>query len=140
MKSLATLAMFMFLVSPIVGIVALVFRVDVETWNTVTLLGALALLILAIGGGINLYLRGRAKLEEARALNTAADARRIHGIPAPAPTYNTTVNMLVMRNPETGDVRYLPAQDPKAAGSMMRQYAMQGYQLDTKAKESVWKS
>jgi hypothetical protein len=138
MKSLATLAMFMFLVSPIVGIVALVFRVDVETWNTVTLLGALALLILSLGGGINLYLRGRAKLEEARALNTAADARRIHGMPLPAPTYNTTVNMLIMRNPETGDVRYLPAQDPKAAGSMMRQYAMQGYQLDT--KESVWKS
>ena len=138
MKSLAALAMFMFLVSPIVGVVALVFRVDVETWNTVTLLGALAMLILAIGGGINLYLRGRAKLEEARALNTAADARRIHGIPAPAPTFNTTVNMLVMRNPETGEVRYLPAQDPKAAGSMMRQYAMQGYQLDT--KESVWKS
>lgn len=129
MKSLATLAMLMFLVSPIVGIVALVFRVDVKTWNTVTLLGALALLILAIGGGINLYLRGRAKLEEARALNTAADARRIHGMPLPAPTYNTTVNMLVMRNPETGDVRYLPAQDAKMAGSMMRQYALQGYQL-----------
>lgn len=132
MKSLATLAMFMFLVSPIVGIVALVFRVDVETWNTVTLLGALALLILAIGGGINLYLRGRAKLEEARALNTAADARRIHGMPLPAPTYNTTVNMLIMRNPDTGDVRYLPAQDLKTSGSLMRQYAMQGYQLDTK--------
>ena len=131
MRLLTFLALLMFLVAPVVGAVALVFRVDVKTWNTVTLLAALALLILAIGGGINLYLRGRAKLEEARALNTAADARRIHGIPAPAPTYNTTVNMLVMRNPETGDVRYLPTQDPKAAGGMMRQYAMQGYRLET---------
>lgn len=130
MRLLTFLALLMFLVAPVVGAVALVFRVDVATWNTVTLLAALALLILALGGGINLYLRGRAKLEEARALNTAADARRIHGIPAPAPTYNTTVNMLVMRNPETGDVRYLPP-DAARAGSLMRQYAMQGYRLET---------
>ena len=130
MRLLTFLALLMFLVAPVVGAVALVFRVDVATWNTVTLLAALGLLILAIGGGINLYLRGRAKLEEARALNTAADARRIHGIPAPAPTYNTTVNMLVMRNPETGDVRYLPP-DAARAGSLMRQYAMQGYRLET---------
>ena len=130
MRLLTFLALLMFLVAPVVGAVALVFRVDVKTWNTVTLLAALALLILALGGGINLYLRGRAKLEEARALNTAADARRIHGIPAPAPTYNTTVNMLVMRNPETGDVRYLPP-DAARAGSLMRQYAMQGYRLET---------
>lgn len=129
MKSLATLAMFMFLVSPIVGVVALVFRVDVETWNKAIILAALALLILGIGGGINLYLRGRAKLEEARALQTAADARRVQGWQPPAPIYNTTVNMLVMRNPDTGDVRYLPAQDPKVTRSLMRQYAAQGYQL-----------
>ena len=130
MKLLTALAMLMLLVSLVVGIVALVFRVDVETWNTVTLLGAVALLILSIAGGINLCLRGLAKVEEARALNTAADARRIHGMPKPAPTYNTTINMLVMRHRETGEVRYLPPTDPVRAGSLMRQYAMQGYELD----------
>ena len=134
MKLLASIALLMLLVSPIVGIVALVFRVDVATWNTVTLLAAVALVILAICAGVYMVLRGLARLEDARALSTAAEGRRAHGWQPNAPTYNTTVNVLAMRNPETGDVQYLPPGDPARAGSMMRQYAMQGYQLEVEPR------
>lgn len=134
MRTLTILVTLAVLVGVVTAVVAMVFRVDTGTWNLVATLSALALFVLALGlafgGAANLYLRGRAKLEEARALGMAADARRIHGIPQPAPTYNTTVNMLVMRNANTGDVRYLPQNDPARAGSMMQKYAMQGYVLD----------
>ena len=137
MKLIVGLALLMLLVSPVVGIVALVMRVDVETLNTSTLLVAIALAFVALCAGVNLALRGWAKVKEAEALNTAADARRIHGMPAPAPTYNTTigtVNMLSMRNPQTGEVRQLPAGDAILAGSLMRQYAMQGWELELEAR------
>jgi hypothetical protein len=130
MRTLTILVVLAVLVGVVTAVVAMVFRVDTGTWNLVATLSALALFALALGGATNLYLRGRAKLEEARALGTAADARRIHGIPRPAPTYNTTVNMIVMKHPDTGEVRYLPPADPVRAGSLMRQYAMQGYELD----------
>lgn len=126
MRQLASFAMFMFLAGPTIGAVVVALRVDKDTWATVLIIVAAGLLFVALGGSINLYLRGRAKLEEARALGTAADARRIHG---PPPTYNTTVNMIVMKHPDTQDVRYLPLNDPATAGSMMRQFAMQGYEI-----------
>lgn len=134
MRILTILIVLAILVGMVTAIVAMVFRVDTGTWNLVAVIVALALFLVALGGSANLYLRGRAKLEEARALNTAADARRIHGIPQPAPTYNTTVNVLVMRNRETGEVRYLPHNDPVRAGSMMHKYALQGYELDTEPR------
>lgn len=138
MKQLAALALLMLFVAPIVGIVGLVYRVDVETWNTAVLLLAAALVAIALGATANLVLRGMAKRDEARALQTAAEGRRTHGWQPNAPTYTTTigtVNVLTMRNPDTGDVRYLPTGDAATAGSMVRHYAMQGYQiLDTEPR------
>jgi hypothetical protein len=127
----------MFLVALVVGIVGLVFRVDVQTWNTSVILLTLALVLIAIGVAVNLVLRGVAKRDEARALQTAAEGRRAHGWQPNAPTYNTTidtVNVLCMRNPETGDVRFLPAGDAAQAGRLMRQYARQGYELEVEAR------
>lgn len=134
MRQLAALALLMLFVAPVVGVVALVLRVDVATWNTTVILLTLALVLIAVGAAVNLVLRGLAKRDEARALQTAAEGRRTHGWQPNAPTYNTTVNVLCMRNRDTGDVRYLPAGDAATAGSLMRQYAMQGYELEVEAR------
>jgi hypothetical protein len=127
----------MLLVAPIVGIVGLVFRVDVQTWNNAVIVIAVALAVLTLCAGVSIAFRGWAKVEEARALQTAAEGRRAHGWQPNAPTYNTTidtVNVLCMRNPETGDVRFLPAGDAAQAGRLMRQYARQGYELEVEAR------
>lgn len=137
MRLLAVLALLMLFVAPIVGIAGLVYRVDVATWNTAVILLTLGLVAVALGVAVNLVLRGQAKRDEARALQTAAEGRRAHGWQPNAPTYTTTigtVNVLAMRNPSTGDVRYLPAGDAAQAGSLIRQYAAQGYQLEVEAR------
>ena len=137
MRQLAALAMFMLFVAPIVGIAGLVFRVDVETWNAAVILLTLALVAIALGVAVNLVLRGRAKLEEARALQTAAEGRRTHGWQPAAPTYTTTigtVNVLQMRNPETGEVRQLPADDAARAGRLIHQYALNGWELELETR------
>ncbi len=111
-----------------VALVALVLQVSPGTWDDAVhiITGAIAFVLICIGVAIatSAWMRGQARVREADALRTAAQARQAHGWPAAAPTYN----VIVYRGP-AGEEYHQSIQAGEAWPDLA-QVAAQGWRVD----------
>ena len=130
MRQLLAIAAFVLFVAPVVAAVTFVMRLSAGTVSAIALIGvgavSLGLLSISIGITSYLYLSGQAKITEAQALGSAAQARQIHGW---SPTTQTTNNtFLVMHRGEEAIV--LDATNERAA-QWVEERQQEGYRMLT---------
>lgn len=120
--------LYILIVTPFAAIALIAFRVSASTWDKVVTIVAAGIFLILAGIAVRFIANGVADVYRAKALGTAAEARVVHGNPAP-PVYN----VLVMVNPETGDTAQIELNEKDSAviGQQVRSLAKRGYQLST---------
>lgn len=126
MKALEAI-LYILIVTPFAAVALIAFRVSASTWDKVVMIVAAGIFLVLAGVAANVVAKGVADVVRAKALKSAADARIVHGNPAP-PVYN----VLVMVNPETGETAEIQMDktDPAVIGQQVRSLAKRGYQLN----------